>query len=91
MVAPEGLQMTSQYSAYAFDAGLERLHALNAHAHAHAPSYPHARMHTHICTQRPTSNTYCFSTATVIRQRASLFRYTCIACRVLSCLCVCSP
>ena len=57
MVENERPQMTSQYGAYAFDAGLARLHV---HARAHAPGYPHARTHRRI------SNTYSFSTATVV-------------------------
>jgi hypothetical protein len=61
--------MTSQYGTYALHAGLARLHAL-------------FRMHTHAGTRtnRPISNTYCFSPATVIRERASVLRYTYIAC-----------
>ena len=51
-----------------------------AHAHAHAPRYPHER--THACTHRPVSNTYCFSTATVSRERALVLRHTCIVCLV---------
>ena len=47
------------------------------HAHAHAPGYPHARTH------RPISNTYCFSTAILIRERASVLRNTHIACVVV--------
>ena len=39
-VETEGLQMTSQYGAYAFNAGLARLYA---RAHAYAPGFPHAR------------------------------------------------
>ena len=38
--------------------------------------YMHARTHRQIC------NTYCFSTATITRERASLLRYTYIACLV---------
>ena len=44
-----------------------------AHAHAHAPGYTHAS--THACTHRPVSNTYRFFTATMICERASVFRY----------------
>ena len=47
-----------------------------AHAHARAPGYRHARTH------RPVSNTYCFSTATIIRERASFIRYAYVACLV---------
>jgi hypothetical protein len=52
-----------------------------AHAQAHAPKYPHARTHarTHII-----NNTYCFSTATIIRERASILSYTYIKKKKLS-------
>jgi hypothetical protein len=52
-----------------------------ARAHARAPGYPLARTHAHAWTHRPVSNgpTCCFSTATMIRERASLLRYTYIA------------
>ena len=40
--------------------------------------YMHARTRTHIC------NTYYFSTATVIREHASVLRYTHIACVVVT-------
>ena len=30
-----------------------------AHAHTHAPGYPHACTHAHACAHRPVSNTYC--------------------------------
>jgi hypothetical protein len=45
----------------------------------------HARMCIHICS------IYCFSTAKLIRERASILRYTCIAClvTVLGCDAVC--
>ena len=47
--------------------------------HVCACAHPRARLptrtHANACTHRPTSNTYCFSTATVIRERASLLRY----------------
>jgi hypothetical protein len=47
----------------------------------HTPTRPDslmhalARMHTH----RPISDTYCFTTATMIRERATILRYTYIA------------
>jgi hypothetical protein len=47
-----------------------------AHAHTYAPGYPHARTH------RPISSNYCHSTATMIRERASMLRRTYIACLV---------
>ena len=57
-----------------------RLHAL---MRMQTPTYPHARTH------RPISNAYCFSTATMIRERASLLRYTrtYIACLVKTNFC----
>jgi hypothetical protein len=39
-------------------------------------------MHERTCT-RPGCNTYCFSTATMIREWASVLRYTYIACLVI--------
>jgi hypothetical protein len=45
------------------------------HAHAHAPGHLHACMRTH----RQISNTYCFSTATVICEGISMLRHTYIA------------
>ena len=38
--------------------------------------------HTHAHTYTPISNTDCFSTATVIRERDSVLRYTYIGCFV---------
>ena len=68
----EGPQMTSQYGAYALLAGLRRLYALMSmqRPRARAPTYTHARTH------RPISNTYCFSTATMILEGASILRYS---------------
>ena len=71
--------MTSHYGAYALRAGLARLQCTYAHAHAHAPGYPHERTNAHAYTHRPVSNTYHFSTATIIRERASVLRSTYIA------------
>jgi hypothetical protein len=51
-----------------------------AHAHAYAPGHSHARMHARAHTQ--ICNTYCFSTATMIRERVSMLRFTYIACLV---------
>ena len=66
--------MTSQYGAYALRAGLERLHTLTSmHTPTRPPGYPQAR--THARTQRPISNIYCFSTATMICERASVLPY----------------
>ena len=54
---------------------------VQAHAHAHALEHKHAHAHTHtrIC------NIYRFSTATIIRERASILRYTYIVCLVSFC------
>ena len=57
--------MTSQYGAYALHAGLARLQA-----RTRMHTRPDTRMHTQICT------IYCVSTATVIRERASVLRRT---------------
>ena len=74
--------MTSQYGANAMRAGLARLQA-RMRMHTHTPTRPgnhtHARTHAHTCTHRPISNTYCFSTAIMIRERTSMLRYTYIA------------
>ena len=61
----EGTQMTSQYGAYAFHAGLARL---PARTHKHTPTRPGTYMHAHARTHRPISNIYFFSTATMIRE-----------------------
>jgi hypothetical protein len=50
----------------------------HAYAHVHVPWHPH----TH--TRRQTCYSDCFSTATMIRERASVLRYTYIACLVSS-------
>ena len=65
--------MTSQYGVYALHAGLARLYA---HAHAHAPGYPHAHTRTHTHTSK---QSFCFSTATMISEHASVLRYAYIA------------
>ena len=51
---------------------LDKQGYMHAGAHAHAPGNMHELAHarTQIC------NTYCFSTATMIRERASMLRYT---------------
>ena len=46
----------------------------HVHAHAHALGYTHAHTHTQIY------NMSCFSTATMIRERASVLRHTHIVC-----------
>ena len=66
---------------------------LKAHALTRAPTPTPTHTHAHACTRlRALSlslslshthtqicNTYCFSTATVVRELASALRYTCIA------------
>ena len=66
--------MTSQYGAYALRAGSARLYA---RTRMHTPTRPGTHMHAR--TQRPISNTHFFSMATMIRERASVSRYTYIA------------
>jgi hypothetical protein len=48
------------------------------------PTCTHARTQAHACTHRPIINTCCFSTARVIRERASVLRYTYITCSFFS-------
>ena len=67
--------MTSQYGAHALHAGLARLYARTL-KHTRPDTYTHAR------TYRPISNTHCFSTATMIHERAAVLRYAYIACLV---------
>ena len=55
-----------------------------AHAHAHAPGYPHSRTRAYASTHRPVINTCRFSTATMIRKRASMLRHTYTVCLVNS-------
>ena len=71
VVETDESQMTPEYGAYALRAGLARLHA---RMRMHTPTRPGAPMHA--CTHRPTIDTYCFSTAKIIRKRASMLRYT---------------
>jgi hypothetical protein len=65
-------------------AGLARL---RARTRMHTLMRP--GIHVHARTHRPISNNFSFSTATVIRERASLLRYTCIACLVIFIFCFC--
>ena len=72
--------MMSQYDAYMLHTGLARLHAF---IRVHTPTCPGIHMHAHECmhahTHRSINNTYCFFTATMTRERASMIRYTYIA------------
>jgi hypothetical protein len=55
----------------------------HAHAHAHTPGHPHKHpphLRTHTCAHRKICHTYCFSSAAVDRERASVLRCTYIAC-----------
>jgi hypothetical protein len=79
VVDTEGRQMTSQYGAYAFRAGLLRQYA---HMRMHTPTlsdtHMHARARAQACTHRPTCNTHCFSTATMVlwaRLSVTLYDY----------------
>ena len=66
--------MTSQYGVYALHAALARLHArMRMHTTKRSGTHMHARTHAQACTL---CNTYCFSTAIIIRERASVLRYT---------------
>ena len=75
VVELDGPQMTSQYGAYG-------LYMLDKEGYTHArvctrprvraEALARARTHTHIYI----CYIYCFSTATVIRERASVLRYT---------------
>jgi hypothetical protein len=78
MAEAEGSQLTSQYGAYAFHAGLPWLHA---RTRMHTPMRPVTHMHAR--TYRPISNNYGFSTATTIRESVSKLRYTYIASLVI--------
>ena len=70
----EGPQMTSKYGGYALRDGLARLH-LRMRMHTPTRRVP-TSTHTHACTHRPISNTYCFSMPKIIRERSSMLRYT---------------
>ena len=74
--------MTSQYGAYALRAGLARLHA---RMRMHAPTCPGTHMHART---RKNSHTdqyiilIAFPQRQWLRERASMLRYTSIACLV---------
>ena len=51
---------------------------------AHAHTFVRAPTHTHTHTHREICNIYCFSTATVIPEHASVLGSTYIACLILS-------
>jgi hypothetical protein len=68
-VEPEGSQITSQYG----DNKLDK----QGYMHARICARPLALTHGQIC------KIFCFSTAKMIRERASTLRYTYIACIVI--------
>ena len=70
-------QMTTQYGAYA-------LHDGYASIHVRARIHKSTRFGTRTHTLSQTRNPYCLSTARMVRERASVPRYTCIACIVCS-------
>jgi hypothetical protein len=81
-VQSEGPQMMSQYGAYALRAGLARLFArmrmhtptrLVAHLHARTPKHAHIEQYVIVIA---------FSQQQWFRERASVLRYTYIACLV---------
>jgi hypothetical protein len=82
-VHPRGPQIMSQYGAYALLLDLQGYmqSCARTRPRARVPTCTHARAH------RPISNTYCFSTATMIRERASMLRYAHIACLVVTAGC----
>jgi hypothetical protein len=53
---------------------------LDKQGYMHARFRAYIRTHGSARTHRPICNTYCFSTATMIRERASVLRYTYIVC-----------
>ena len=84
VVETEGLQMTSQYGAYALRAGSARLHA---RMRMHTPTLPgtHMDKHAQTCTHSPIYNNYCFSSATTVswtRLSVTLYGY-CLYCSTL--------
>ena len=78
LVEPGSPQMTSQYGRYVLHAGARTcMHtSTRSGSHTHAPTPARAHTYTHIC------NTYSFSTASVIRERAWVLTL-CVPC--LSC------
>ena len=82
VVETEGLQMMSQYGAYVLHAGLARLYA---RIRMHTPSRPGIHMHART-RKHAHRNQYviliAFPQQQWFRKRASLLRYTYIACLV---------
>jgi hypothetical protein len=82
VVEPEGPQMSSQYAAYAFHAGYARLHARTS---IDTPTRQ-GMARTRGCTHTQICNIYCFSPATMIRERCSVLHYTYVVCHVFDIL-----
>ena len=82
MVKPEESQITSQYSHTRCMLDKEGYTYTRTHTHVLAlePGTPHARLHTH----RQICNTCSFFSPKKIRERASMLRYTNLACLVQS-------
>ena len=80
MVETEGPQMTSQYGAYTLRAGVARLHA-RMRMHKPTRSGTHIHAHTRKCAHTDQHVTLiAFSQQQWLRERASMLRYTYIAC-----------
>jgi hypothetical protein len=80
LVETERPQLTIQYGVYDIQCWISNAKRAHAQAHAYAPGHPH--VYTRAYTHRHVSNTYCLSTARMIRERASVLRYTYIVCLV---------
>jgi hypothetical protein len=82
VVETEGPQMTSQHGAYALRAGLARLHArLRMETSTRPGTHMHARRRKHAHTGQYVIFT-AFPQQQWFRERASILRYTHIACLV---------
>ena len=67
----------------------QRYTRARAFTHPRARAHPHARMHAraraHTHTHTEICNIYCFSTATIIHERASILRYAYVVCLLYYC------
>ena len=80
----EGTNITSQYGAYAFNAGEAMIYERKRMRTLTRPG-THIHVSTQACASNQTQvkiNTHYYSTVTMIRDRASLLHYTYIACLV---------
>ena len=83
IVDPEELRMTSQYGASTLHAVKSRLHARTP-PRIHAPWHPPTRMHAHTHTHREKYVIFiAFPRQQMLPSRASVLRYTYIACLVI--------